>query len=99
MKKKIVRLTEDDLVRIVERVVKEQIVDDGDRGLPKEAQELMDCITSIIGNEELPEECMSCVTNPTVESCESCYNALKGKLNFIKLGQLMMCFGKLCVKF
>ncbi len=99
MKKKIVRLTEDDLIRIVKRVLKEQIVDDGDRGLPEEAQELMKCITSIIDNEELPKECMSCVTNPTVESCKSCYNALKGKLSFLDTDSLMMCFGNLGVKF
>ena len=48
MKKKIVRLTEDDLVRIVEKVVKEQIVATGEKS------ELETCITDILDGETIP---------------------------------------------
>lgn len=77
MKKKVVRLTEDDLVRIVKRVLKEQIVDTGDRELPEEGQKLKDCLTMALGDEEFPEECTPCFTNPNKDTCIKCYVELK----------------------
>jgi len=94
MKKKIVRLTEDDLVRIVEKVVKEQIVDTGEKS------ELETCITGILGdNTEIPEVCKSCIKDPSIKNCESCFNELKTDISFIKLGRLMTCFGNIGIEF
>jgi len=94
MKKKIVRLTEDDLVRIVEKVVKEQIVDTTD-----EKSELETCITDILDGETIPVECTNCIKDPNVKNCESCLNKLKTNISFFDLGKLMTCFGKTGIEF
>lgn len=93
MKKKIVRLTEDDLVRIVKRVVKEQIVD------TSEKPELQVCIEEILGGKTIPGECTNCIENPSMDNCESCYNKIKTNISFLDLGKLMRCFGKMGIEF
>jgi len=93
MKKKIVRLTEDDLVRIVEKVVKEQIVATGEKS------ELETCITDILDGETIPVECTNCIKDPNVKNCESCLNKLKTNISFFDLGKLMTCFGKTGIEF
>jgi len=96
MKKKIVRLTEDDLVRIVEKVVKEQIVATGEKS------ELETCITDILDGETIPVECTNCIENPSMDNkdnCKSCFNELTTNISFSDLGKLMTCFGKIGINF
>lgn len=95
MKKKIVRLTEDDLVRIVKRVVKEQIVDTG-------KSELETCITDILGDETIPVECTNCIKDPNVKNCKSCLDKLRTKIDVFdveKQLQLAQCISDLKNKY
>jgi|688.fasta_scaffold962437_1 hypothetical protein len=58
--KKIVRLTESDLVRIVKRVLMENVPQN-----PEIPVELMECLTESVG--ELPEACMSIINTILIE--------------------------------
>lgn len=73
MAKRIVKLTESDLEKIVKRVLNEQIDID--------IQGIMECLENLDGVIEVPQECMDIATSPNEETIMGCATKIMEKIN------------------
>lgn len=84
MAKRIVKLTESDLQRIVQRVLNEQIVNDS----------ITECFKHLEGVIEVPQECMNITKSPDEKTIMACATKLMGKINIMngfKIFQTLSC--------